>query len=1313
MDPCSSGLTSGRAARTAEEERQPSAEVDQEVDGQSQHTGTGQQVNAEGDHSIYIPLSELPMTFTPSAAESSPAGTSAVDSESLPDDDMAQEPAATPPGADKVTFSFKPADDIDALEDGLFSDDMQTYMASAQGVTASVGELPVLRLNPKSPEFVKRVASRLAKDREAFRRILARLVDDTNKECQVATADMLYRLVCEGLLSLVAPSDLIHMVEAIWAVVGVDLASKGVLVEFRGEVKSLVAFQLIETLPTDKPLAPVDVVAYARVFVMRCGLESALKVAPDAATELQNGFLMNNKATIRHLLDITRNSKQIGVASEAAALLMKLYATKPSAPAATAVELCSMFVKSLQLPWNGQAEQPEGVASLFTVLLEATQLWSTGKEEWSVVRSALGSHVYLHFDGLVDLITRCDPSTYTRWAASLTLGTFIYASLLLCTKKRKGNDNAAVATIFEIEHQGVDKVLASAPMPMEPLRRLVLDTAAREGVLAAASLDNAHEAAGTLIAISLLIPARQMIDVGKAASLIESGFPSTLVALLDICECIKLSVTLCLICLKSLVARDRKVSETDGLAKALCGVLPKEARGQLIYPLKSAAFFRDDDHASAINILKGLVRSLVGKTGHNPFTRQILQLESVRTMRDPKSNLKISPKVAAFFDSLAQQDKRDKRDSKSKATQPSMSDAQLVSRDREAQRKADELIEEERREKATKTKKNNNDKAKKGKAPESAMEPSGPSPTAASTRSSSAVVEEDVEPPTASSSIADTSVPSVAPAADGGQRERLIEPTANEESDDNNGDSDDMLIKSAFGQHARQKTSDSHKAKSGRPGFLKEGVAPTPHPLPLPPSRPSITATEKGQRRRGNLRLPTASSSLPATEHQNHRTNTSTNKKQMAAPPRFGQGALAPFAKGMITPKPPHGSGSGLMARGPPAVPKRPSPPPVSVESGGGGAGSCLMSLFSDESHPPPRPLSPPPCPTLPSPQELKTVNTAGLADQQQQQQQKAFEDEWPSLSASYSSADPAPSSSQPPANPHSSHAVDRPSPVSQDGPFSSDLDGIPPLPPDPPPPLSPPGSTAPLPLLSPLRGSPDVPAAAAAVAGGPSSSSADPFHDDDDNDGGDDDDMHVPPPPPIFEWEEDEDSGYHPPAPAAPAAAATSSSSASIPSAANGSSEGQVDMYHLMLQMQLEMQAMRQQLAQMSGQQSSQQPPSSSSSAPPPPAPAPAPPTTQSQPSGQCCACYGEHGPGSFGFVPCRHLCLCAHCHQQYKARHDQKVARVQQRNRTRGKKDKPLPLPQYRCPYCNGDAVHSDTLPNLRQWVEQIHTIDEDDEG
>ncbi|CEM29668.1 unnamed protein product [Vitrella brassicaformis CCMP3155] len=779
-----------------------------------------------------------------------------------------------------------------------------------------------------------------------------------------------------------------------------------------------------------------------------------------------------------------------------------------------------------------------------------------------------------------------------------------------------------------------------------------------------------------------------MIEAGETDILVEAGFVSTLISLLDTCERIGTSVSLCLICLKSLFTKHRKVLETDGLTEALCGLLLKDARGELIYG-DGRECFRDVDRMCAIDLLKALVsygRSLGGKTAHNPYTRQILQLESVKAMRARKNNINVPPQVSAFFDSLAQQDKRG---SKAKSTQPYLSDAQLAARDREAQRRADELIEEERREKAAKTKKNN--KAKKGKAPESATEPSVPSPTAAPTRSSSTVVEEDVEPPAPSSSSADTSVPSVAPAADGGQREGLIEPTANEESDDNNGDSDDMLINSAFGQHARQKTTDSHKTKTGKQG-MKDLLTPTPHAKPLPPPRPSTTSTEKGQGRRGKPRFSTATACLPAAVdgHQHNHTNTSTNKKQTAAPPRVGQGSLAPFAKGMVTLKPPHGRGSGPMARGPP-VPEGPS----RSTTAGSGAGRGLMSLFANESTPPPRPLSPPPYPTLPSAEELRK------ADQwQEQQQQATFEAEWPSLPTTPASAAFGPSSPRPPVNPHTP-----PLPVSHDGPINIGFSSVA-LPHDPIP-LSPPGS--PLPLL-PMSHS-DGPPAVAAGGEGPSSS-VDPFYDDHDSD----DDMHVPPPPPIFEWEEDEDSGYGTPA---PAPAAASSSSASIPSAANGraggSSEGHGDMYHLMLQMQLEMQAMRQQLAQMSGQQSSQQPPSSSSSAPPPPLPlpaplpAPAPPTTQSQPSGQCCVCYGEHGPATFAFVPCRHLCLCAHCHQQYKARHDQKVARVQQRNRTR---DKPLPLAQYRCPYCNGEAVHSDTLPNLRQWVEQIHTIDGGDE-
>ncbi|CEM29666.1 unnamed protein product [Vitrella brassicaformis CCMP3155] len=383
--------------------------------------------------------------------------------------------ANAPPETYDIELSLKPVKDIDALEDGLFSNDMQTYMASAQGVTASVGELPlpVLRLNPKSPEFVKRVAARLGRDREAFRRILMRLVDERNKECQVATADMLYRLVSEGLLSFVAPSDITHMVQEIWTVVGVDLASKGVLVELRGEVKSLVAFQLIGTLPTDKPFPPVDVVLKARMYLMRCGLKSA-----------RNSLLQTHKATICQVLSIVLESGPQGVGSEAIRLVQAIYEPSPpvTLPVAVAVEVCSMFVEALQLPAD---QQPAGARDFFAVMFNATTLWMIGEEEWSVVRAALSSHVYSHFGGLVDLIAHRPASTYTRWAASLTLGTFIHASLTLCIKRRKADGHA----LIEIEQHGVDKVLSPAPMPMEPLRRLVLDAVAREGLVTAASLD--------------------------------------------------------------------------------------------------------------------------------------------------------------------------------------------------------------------------------------------------------------------------------------------------------------------------------------------------------------------------------------------------------------------------------------------------------------------------------------------------------------------------------------------------------------------------------------------------------------------------------------------------------------------------------------------------------------------------------------------------------------------------------------------------------------------------------------------------------
>ncbi|CEM29664.1 unnamed protein product [Vitrella brassicaformis CCMP3155] len=471
----------GRADCVVVEQPQRDAEAKREKQG----TGTKQQESSGGDRQICIDVRKCPMTLAVEVPAVTPKATAAStaemddDTECLFGPDAARWAASAPPGACRITHSLTPAEDIDSLEDGLFSDDTDTYMKSAKGVTASVGERLGIAADPKSRPFVKRVAARLAKDLERFRRILMRL-DESNEECQLATADMLYRLVAERLLAFVAPSDIIRMVQTILTILSVKVASKGVDVEIPCEVKSLIAFHHIGTLPTDKPLSPVDVVSVARLYLMRCGLLVALELAPAAAIELRNSFLHTHKATIRQLLDIIVESAQPGVAFEAVALLRVLY--KPSPPIAVAVELCSIFVESLKVPAD---EQPAGVEGFFTVLFNAAQLWSTREEEWSVVRAALSAHVYSHFGGLVDLIAHRPASTYTRWAASLTLGTFIHASLTLCITRRKADGHA----LIEIEQHGVDKVLSPAPMPMEPLRRLVLDAVAREGLVTAASLD--------------------------------------------------------------------------------------------------------------------------------------------------------------------------------------------------------------------------------------------------------------------------------------------------------------------------------------------------------------------------------------------------------------------------------------------------------------------------------------------------------------------------------------------------------------------------------------------------------------------------------------------------------------------------------------------------------------------------------------------------------------------------------------------------------------------------------------------------------
>ncbi|CEM12033.1 unnamed protein product [Vitrella brassicaformis CCMP3155] len=135
--------------------------------------------------------------------------------------------------------------------------------------------------------------------------------------------------------------------------------------------------------------------------------------------------------------------------------------------------------------------------------------------------------------------------------------------------------------------------------------------------------------------------------------------------------------------------------------------------------------------------------------------------------------------------------------------------------------------------------------------------------------------------------------------------------------------------------------------------------------------------------------------------------------------------------------------------------------------------------------------------------------------------------------------------------------------------------------------------------------------------------------------------------------------------------------------------------------------------LAEMSIQQH-QPSSSSSSSAPPPPEP--------TQPgsgrdgagtiqAGGCIICFGEHGPASVMYVPCRHMHICNKCYAQRKDAWHHSLPRLKADNARRQKDNKerikeakePLPLrPEgYLCEQCQTEVVFAGSMEEVAQWM------------
>ncbi|CEM30528.1 unnamed protein product [Vitrella brassicaformis CCMP3155] len=1024
---------------------------------------------------------------------------------------------------------------LDGLEDGLFSDDIGTVTAAVRGIADHV-------TTAVADQFGKRLVRRFAKERTAFRRFLMRLVDSSGVECQVAVADLL---------------DIFEIIT--WK----QLEEGGADANLGSDLKSAIAYAFVQTSSADEPPpSATSVVTFARLCLIKSALEAATDLEAAGGPQLRASFLQSHQTTLRQVMDVICERRHARVVDGAVMMLQKLFEPSPFGPSFQLVlEFFSICVEILKQLTN---ERPVGTCRFLLPLMCAAEYLRDSQregivEEWPAIKAALNTHVYAHMDTLVALIKASDPSSRLCFTAISTVGALLLAAIAVCIRKKKGVGAIGEAKLIfvqdAIEQHGVGKIMAAAPLPMQSLRRFLLDAAIGDKVLNALDMDHTYEgmpiSLGLVTATALLILAMAMIDGGEAGLLVESGFMSTLISLLDSAERIGSMVVLSMDCLKTLIQRDRKVLGTDGLAEAICDMLRKDAQGHLSG--HEWAGMTESHRGTAVSILKSIVsygKSQVRKGAPNPIVGQILQLESVKAMRNPTSGIEVSRQVYGFFNSLAQQHEKDTK-AKPKTA---MTAAQLAAQEAKAKRMQEALLAEERREKEAKEKKGKGKKNKGGKGQQQqqqqeaaggdaaspsdvVIEPSVPS-TAASTSRASAAEEVEASQPEPSSSIADTSgasgVPSVSAAAGsdrpGDDGDAVKSAAGGSDGDSDNEDGDAMLLKSAFGQHARQQLSEGHKKRTKG----KHATRPTPTPTPQPsqPPRPSLPPAIKTNQ----MGRPS-----PAANEDRYRGGNGPIRMPAHLPLSSAQ-----FPKGRFKMSP---GNEGLA----PPLPKRPSRPLLSDDdspSGGAsppfrpvegrGAGRGLMTMFAHQ----PSPVPSIPFPRLPSAEELRnrpSLQRHTRQDDQQQPtrdegprpplQQHDTRDEWQGLSTAgpslsrfhHAPVGPAPPAGGggglradpfydnsggddmyvprppafPPIDPSGFHRMGPPLPVSYNG--GPQASGAP--------------SAHPFGFPQPFPSSPTPAAAAAAAASGSGGRglSADLFYD------SEGDDMYCVPPPPAF----------------------------------------------------------------------------------------------------------------------------------------------------------------------------------------------------
>ncbi|CEM01758.1 unnamed protein product [Vitrella brassicaformis CCMP3155] len=93
------------------------------------------------------------------------------------------------------------------------------------------------------------------------------------------------------------------------------------------------------------------------------------------------------------------------------------------------------------------------------------------------------------------------------------------------------------------------------------------------------------------------------------------------------------------------------------------------------------------------------------------------------------------------------------------------------------------------------------------------------------------------------------------------------------------------------------------------------------------------------------------------------------------------------------------------------------------------------------------------------------------------------------------------------------------------------------------------------------------------------------------------------------------------------------------------------------------------------------------------------------------CLICFGEHGPASVMYIPCRHMHTCTKCYADRKNAWQQSLPRIKAENARRAEENKerikrdeePLPLrPEgYQCEQCNTEVVFTGSVDAVARWA------------